>query len=449
MHMVNYRRNQELVMQTPPSIPVAFTPQAAAARRVIDEALGTGRTILSEPEAKAVLAAYGVPVVETRVAAGAEEAVRVANELGYPVAVKIVSAELTHKSDVGGVALDLEQPDAVSRAVAAIIERIARQRPDAHITGFAVQRMARRPGAVELIVGVATDPLFGPVILFGQGGTAVEVIADRALALPPLNMHLARELISRTHVFKLLQGYRDRPAADLDAICLTLIQVSQLIVDMAELAELDINPLYADAGGVLALDARIRLAPGSVPGTARLAIRPYPQELEEYVRLPAGRRIFLRPIRPEDEAAHQAFLNRLTPDDKRFRFFGAVREFSHLQLARFTQNDYDREMAFIATVPDESGRMETVGVVRSVSDPDNVRAEFAIVVRSDLKRQGLGRALMDKMIRYCRGRGLRELWGQVLVGNEAMLHLARSCGFTQRALPQDGAFEVVLQLDAR
>jgi acetyltransferase len=447
MHTVNYGRSQEMLMQIPPSIPTEFTPETTKAQLVVENALAANRPMLSEPESKAVLAAYGIPVVETQIASGADDAVRLAGGLGYPVAIKVISPDITHKSDVGGVALDLETPGAVRAAVTAMSDRLTKLQPDARISGFTVQKMARRPGAHELIVGVTTDALFGPVILFGHGGTGVEVIADRAIALPPLNMHLARELISRTRVFKLLKGYRDRPAADLDAICLTLIKVSQLIIDIADIAELDVNPLFADQNGVLALDARIRVVKASSPGQARLAIRPYPKELEELITTRSGRQVFMRPIRPEDEPDHHLFISRLTPEDKRFRFFGAVREFSHAQMSRFTQNDYDREMAFIATAPNELGQPETLGVVRTVSDPDNTRAEFALVVRSDLKGQGLGRALLEKSIRYCRNRGIREVWGQILGDNSAMLHLAQRLGFEQRPLSHSREIEVSLKLN--
>jgi acetyltransferase len=447
MHTVNYARSQAMLTQIPPSIPSEFTPETTRAQLVIETALAANRPVLNEPESKAVLAAYGIPVVETRIAASADDAARLAEELGYPVAIKIISPDITHKSDVGGVALDLETPSAIRAAVCAMSDRLAKLQPDARISGFTVQKMARRPFAHELIMGVTTDPLFGPVLLFGHGGTGVEVIADRAIALPPLNMHLARELISRTRVFKLLQGYRDRPAADLDAICLTLIKLSQLIIDIAEIAELDINPLYADQNGVLALDARIRVVKAPSPGQTRLAIRPYPKELEEVITTRSGRQVLMRPIRPEDEPAHHLFISRLSAEDRRFRFFGAVREFSHPQMSRFTQNDYDREMAFIATAPNEHGHCETLGVVRTVSDPDNLRAEFAVVVRSDLKGQGLGTALLEKSIRYCRQRGIRELCGEILADNSAMLRLAQRLGFEQRPFLHDGEVKVSLKLN--
>jgi acetyltransferase len=447
MHMVRYRRNQEILTQVPPSAPTDFTPAPDMARSVIDNALRESRDLLTEPEAKQVLAAYGIPVVETQVAEDPEAAATVAASMGFPVALKILSPDITHKSDFGGVALGLDTAAEVRSAAETMRARIAKNHPEALLAGFTVQKMAKRPRAHELIVGMTADSIFGPVILFGRGGTAVEVIADRAVALPPINMSLARHLISRTRVFRLLKGYRDRPAADFDAICLTLIQVSHLIVDRPEIIELDINPLFADDEGVLALDARVRVAPASTTGSERLAIRPYPRELEESIKLPSGREVFVRPIRPEDQPAHNRFVARITPEDMRFRLLGVTRDIPPSEIARLVQIDYHREMAFIATAPDEQGESETLAVVRIVANPDNTQADFAVMVRSDLKRVGLGSALMRKMIGYCRVRGIGAIIGQVLADNEAMLALTRKLGFQVRALPESGRCEVRLILN--
>jgi len=448
-HLLAFRRNQELLTETPASLP-ELAPRADEARALIAAALAEGRELLSEPEAKAVLAAYGIPVVATRVARDPEEAVRIANEIGYPVALKILSPDVTHKSDVGGVALDLDAPQGVLRAARHMEERLRSHQPAARLAGYTVQPMVRRPGAVELIAGIASDAIFGPVVLFGQGGTAVEVIGDRAVGLPPLNSNLARDLIARTRVARLLAGWRDHPPADADAVASALVQVAQIAADLPEVVELDVNPLLADARGVLALDARIRVQPAAGAGADRLPIRPYPKELEETIEIEGGTRVLVRPIRPEDEPAHHAFHQRLQPEDVRFRYFNLVREIPHSQMARFTQIDYDREMAFIAVVATDAGgppaEGETLGDVRTVTDPDNERAEFAIVVRSDEKGRGLGYALLEKMIRYCRARGTREMVGQVLPDNRPMLELAHSLGFQSRFLPEDGAVEVRLPL---
>ena len=366
LQLTNYRRSQELLMQAPPSIPEEFTPDAAAARAVVAAALAAGRTLLETDEAKRLLAAYGIPVMESPCT-----------------------------RDPEGTA-----------------------------------------GGRQLMLGIATDPVFGPVILFGQGGIAVEVAGDRAVALPPLNMALARDLVSRTRAARLLDSYRGEPAVNRDALDLALVKLSQLAADVPEIVELVVNPLLADAAGVLALDARAHVARAAVSGQERLAIRPYPGELEEWIELDGGR-ILLRPIRPEDEPQHRELLDRVTPDDIRFRFFFAKREFNHAELASFTQIDYDREMAFIATAPDENGTPHTLGVARATATPDNASAEFAVLVRSDLKGRGLGRALLEKLIRYCRGRGTQELTGDVLSGNVGMLHLAARLGFRTEFAPED------------
>lgn len=437
MQIVRHRRSQELLMQVPPAAPAGIRIDQARARTVLQAALAEGREMLSEPEAKALLEAYGIPTVATGVAADAGDAVRLAERIGFPVAVKVLSPDITHKSDVGGVVLDIASPEAVRDAVTAMQQRLAALQPQARVRGFAVQAMARRPQAHELIVGASCDPVFGPVILFGQGGIAVEVTADHAVALPPLNMALARELISRTRVARLLAGYRNRPPASFDAICDTLIRVSHLVTDLPEVVELDINPLLADGAGVLALDARVRLLPPP-PGTSgldRLAILPYPDALEECISW-QGERVLLRPIQPEDAPQYAAFFQSLEPEDVRYRMFVRMRALSASQLARFTQIDYDREMAFVAVRADANGTSEILGEARAIADPDNLVAEFAIVVRSDLKGRGLGRILMGKLLNYCRAKGIGQVAGEALAHNARVLNLVRELGFS--ISPADG-----------
>ncbi|HWH46462.1 MAG TPA: bifunctional acetate--CoA ligase family protein/GNAT family N-acetyltransferase [Burkholderiales bacterium] len=441
LKMEEFRRNRESLMQTPPSTPAGFSADTDKARNIVCKVLSAGREILTEVEAKEVLGAYGIPVVVTRVATSPAEAVRLADEMGFPVALKILSPDVTHKSDVGGVALNLESGLAVQDSARAMASRLRELHPDARLTGFTVQPMAHRPGAQELIVGATTDATFGPVILFGHGGTAVEVIADRAVALPPLNTALARDVISRTRISKLLAGFRDRPAADLDAICGVLMRTAQLIADVPEIVELDINPLLADAQGVIALDARIRIAPAPTSGSERFAIRPYPQELQES-KMASGTPVLLRPIRPEDEARLKYLIDHCKPEDTYFRFFSAIRELPHSQLARFTQIDYDREMVFVAIGADD----ELLGEVRTVTDPDNDQAEFGILVSSGAQGKGIGHALLEKMIRYCRARGTKELVGDVLPNNSRMLALAGNLHFQRGRPPGAGVVRVSLRL---
>ncbi|MCW3478939.1 bifunctional acetate--CoA ligase family protein/GNAT family N-acetyltransferase [Neisseriaceae bacterium JH1-16] len=449
LQAVEYRRNQDLLMETPPSMAEPGGKDPAAARAVIQATLAAGRTVLSEPESKAVLAAYGIPVVDTRIAPTVDEAVRIATELGFPVALKTLSPDITHKSDVGGVALNLATAEQVRQGAQAMERQVCTQRPQAQLSGFTVQRMAPTSDAIELIVGVATDAVFGPVILFGHGGTAVEAIGDHAIGLPPLNATLARDLVSRTRVARLLRGYRNRPAVPHDAVEQTLVQLSQLLCEQPEIREIDINPLLADEHGVLALDARIVVAPIEVAAPERLVIRPYPKELEESLTW-NGVSVLLRPIRPEDEPRYSDFLKALTAQDMHFRFFDTLRQLPHSQLARLTQIDYDREMAFVAMGVDEQGRECLLGTVQAMADPDNQRAEFAIAVRSGLQGHGLGTILLRKIIRYCYQRGTAELVGEVLAENTQMLALAKEAGFrARRDTDSAGVVRVSLALQTR
>ena len=394
LQLIQDRRNQQTLMETPPSVPTQFTVSSTAARAVVNEALAritdpAAGTNLDERQSKAILAAYGIPTVDTHIALTPSEAALKARAIGFPVALKILAEGVTHKSDVGGVDLFLDFESTVEHAAERMLGVVAARAPQARVLGFTVQPMVTRTGAHELILGIATDPVFGPVILLAEGGTAVEAIADRSIELPPLNLNLARDLVSRTRVARLLRGARGHVPIDMHALGLALMQVAQMAVDIPNIVEMDINPLLASDKGVLALDARIRIIAATGDVAARLSIRPYPRELEEPFTLTSGRPVLLRPIRPEDEPEHYAFISKLTPSDVRFRFFDTVRDVPHSEMARFTQIDDDREMAFIATAERDGGN-ETLGVVRVMTDPDNHRAEFAVVVRSDLSGQGLG-----------------------------------------------------------
>ncbi|HRH27220.1 MAG TPA: GNAT family N-acetyltransferase [Aquabacterium sp.] len=424
-----YRLHQEELMQTPPARTAEQPVDLPLMRQIVKEVLDSGRELLTEPEAKALLAAAGLPVVPTRVVGPtAAEAQAAADAMGYPVALKILSPEISHKSDVGGVRLNIGSAAELAEACRSMLARVTELRPDAHVQGFTVQPMVRKKHAHELIIGTSTDPVFGPVILFGQGGIAVEVMADSALSLPPLNTNLAMAQINRTRVVKLLRGYRDEPAADIHAVAQVLVAVSQLLVDLPELAELDINPLLVNHEGAVALDARVRVSAQRPAGADKLAIQPYPQHLIETFEW-RDQTVTLRPIRPEDEAQHLEFLSRIDPQDIRMRILYSRRSIEHSELARLTQIDYAREMAFIATRALPDGGQETLGAVRASVDPDNHTAEFGVLVRSDLKGSGLGRRLMDKLIAHLKARGTQEVVGTVLRANTGMLELARKLGF--------------------
>jgi acetyltransferase len=443
MHVVQYRRSQAALMETPPSVPDLFTMDEAAARGIIAQTLAAGRAWLTEPEAKAVLSAYAIPTIATRVAATPEEAATAAAEMGCSAALKILSPDIIHKTDVGGVELNLVSAEAVRAAAFAMADRVKRLRPDARLEGFTVQQMISRSDAVELIIGATEDAVFGPVILFGHGGTAVEVVRDRALGLPPLNLPLAYEMMSRTRVFSLLQPYRGKPAADLGAIAATLMKVAQLVIDLREVAEVEINPLLANERGVVALDARIRVAAARVAdGSDRLVIRPYPKQLERTLTLAGGTPHRLRAIRPEDEPKLQDLIIRSSPEDLRLRFFAPMRQLSHELAARLTQIDYDREMALVAL----SGE-DIVGVVRLAADPDKQKAEYAVFIRSDLKGRGLGWALMQEIMRYARAQGIGVLHGKVLRENTTMLRMCSELGFRRSEDPEDsGVVDVILDV---
>jgi acetyltransferase len=434
MHMVEYRDNQALLSETP-ALHVAGKPtDIEGVHDTIAQALAADRQWLDAAEVCRVLAAYGIPTVRTEAAESAHEAGEIAARLGCPVALKIRSADVIHKSDVGGVALGLRGRDEVRDAALAMLGRVGRAVPGARVDGFLVQEMASRPDAVELIAGMTVDATFGPVVLFGSGGTAVEVLRDRSLELPPLNDVLARRLIARTRVSKLLAGYRHRPACDVEAVADVLVRLGDLIADHAEIAELDINPLLCDEHGVVALDGRIRVAPSTRQCAGRLAIRPYPRELEGRLSLPSGDALPLRPIRPEDEPALQLLIQRADPEDRRWRFFKPLKALSHRAAAALCQIDYDRELALVVEVPDGLG-----AVAHLYTDPDRTTAEFAILVRSDLKQRGIGSALMRSLIEVARARGIGELVGDVLRDNHPMRELCGFLGLRAERHPDDPA----------
>jgi acetyltransferase len=437
IQLTEYRRNQELLMETPSSVPEEFTPATEVARRIIATALAAGKDRLDTEATAELLAAYQIPMINTRFAPTPADAAVLATQLGGSVALKIVSKGIRHRSDVGGVALALEGYQEVFTAASAMLRRVQALVPEVEIEGFAVQPMLHRRGTYEVAIGVRTGYDFkaGPVLFFGHGGTESRVINDIAYALPPLNMHLARELMSRTRLYSLLSRSPGRPV-DLDALALVLIKVSQMVIDLDELVELDINPLRVGAEGVVTLSANVRIAAVD-PAAERLAIRPYPQELEQRLTLADGRTLYLRPILPEDEPTLQAMVKRLSPEDIRLRFFQPLKELSHALAARLTQLDYDREMAFVLADPGRAGRTTIWGVVRMTADPDLEEAEYAITLDPTLRGLGLGALLMRRIIDYARKRGIRRLFGEVLEENEAMLKLNRALGFAIKRNPDD------------
>jgi acetyltransferase len=458
----DWSKARRLLLRVPEHTSADIAGKRADAAAVFACVAAEHRRMLTEVEAKTVLAAYGVPVPSTTVAAdadAAERAARVLFDAGHAkVVVKMHSRTVSHKSDLGGVVLDLETPRAAREAALGIAMRFAAAKPGETLDGFAVQPMIVKKRAHELIVGVTRDRIFGPAILFGAGGTAVEILDDTAIGLPPLDDVLGGDLIDATRIGRLLAGYRDRPPADRIGVLQAINAVSALVVDFPCIVAMDINPLLADESGVIALDARIEIEPARVdePGpNPDLAIRPWPADWQRE-HVPAGARegaaaqadtlalrYQLRPIKPQDVGLYQAFFARTTPDDIRLRFLSPRRSFSDDEILRMTQLDYAREVAFVALHPDGS----LAGVSRLASDPDDQEAEYAVLVRSDQQGRGLGRALMNLLLDYARAKKVARIVGHVLAENDAMLAMCRSLGFTIAIEPSEpGVRHVELRL---
>jgi acetyltransferase len=429
-----YRRNQAQLLEVPAALagtaaaPHADLPRAHAIR---DAALAETRTTLTEHEAKALLAAFALPVPRSVVAADRDAAVAAAREIGFPVAIKIHSPDITHKSDVGGVRLNLQNAEMVASAFDDMLRHVRALRPEARIEGAAVQPMLRFAHGREVLIGVATDPVFGPAISFGAGGIAVEALRDTAVALPPLSAALACELIGRTRIGRLLDAYRDVPAVDLEALVAILLGVSRMICALPWLKEMDLNPVLAHPHGALIADARVVIDPARVkapPRYGHMAIHPYPAELEGDLTLRDGSTVRVRPIRPEDAALEERFFEGLSERSRYQRFMHELRHLSPAMLARFTQLDYDRELALVALAP---GGEEFIAVGRYAPNPDGVSAEFALTVADAWQGRGLGRALLERLCQRARAAGYRSLDGHILNANRDMLDLALRLGFAE------------------
>ncbi|MDQ7884307.1 bifunctional acetate--CoA ligase family protein/GNAT family N-acetyltransferase [Atlantibacter hermannii] len=444
MHMVEYRRNQKQLRETP-SLPANLTANTAEVHQMITRALEEGATHLDTHEVQPILQAYGLQTLPTWIASDSAEAVHIAKQIGYPVALKLRSPDIPHKSEVQGVMLYLRTANEVQQAADAILDRVKMTWPQARIHGLLVQSMANRAGAQELRVVVEHDPVFGPLIMLGDGGMAWRQ-DQAAVALPPLNMNLARYLVIQAIKSGTIRGRSALRALDIAGLSQFLVQVSNLIVDCPEIKRLDIHPLLVSGNEFTALDVTLELEAFAGDADARLAIRPYPHQLEEAVTLKNGESCLFRPILPEDEPELQHFISQVTKEDLYYRYFSEINEFTHEDLANMTQIDYDREMAFVA-VQSYEGHEQILGVTRAISDPDNVDAEFAVLVRSDLKGLGLGRKLLEKLIAYTRDHGLERLNGITMPNNRGMVALARKLGFDVDIQLEDGIVGLTLALN--
>jgi acetyltransferase len=433
LNMVAYQRNLKLLTETPATIPHAFTPHTAQNRQLIGEIAAAGRSVLTYPEVKQILANYDIPVPEGGLARSPAEARALANRLGYPVTMKVVSAQIIYESEVGGIAPEVRTPAGIAPAYRQIVSSAQEHSPLAQIAGVYVQPLIRKQH--ELLIGMKKDPLFGPAIVFGMGGVAVDVFKDVAIGLPPLNRALAQQLIDETRIAALLKGHRGAPAVDTAAIQFLLYKFAYLVMDFPEIKEMDLNPFAVDEQGGIVLDAKIVLDEDIAGKPARpyahMVISPYPKEYEKTIHLKNGQPVLLRPIRPEDEPIEAEMFAAFSEDYMRFRFMGPIKDFSHELLIRYTQIDYDREIALIAEL-NEGGRQKMAGVVRLIADPYNETAEYAIVVADPWQRQGLGAQMTEVILEIARQRGVRTVYAYVLDDNAGMLHLFKKFGFKFR-----------------
>jgi acetyltransferase len=449
LHLYSYARNLQVLHETPRDIPVDFALDRTKLRGLFDIILMEGHEILSEILSKALLEAYEIPVTKPYSARSADEAVDVAERLEYPIVLKILSPQITHKTDVGGVRLNLNSSEEVRTAYEQIVERAAAERPEADVQGVTVQTMNQARDGFEMILGAKKDPTFGSVLMVGMGGTAAEVFRDRALGLPPLSERLARRMLESLQSWPLLRGYRGQPPVDLDRLIEILMRVSYLIADYPEIKEIDINPLLVTPDDVVALDARVIIDRALVGKPSRryshLAIAPYPENLVRQSTLKGGKAVTLRPIRPEDEPMWHAMLADASEQSLFFRFRHALKGTTHAMATRYCYIDYDREMAIVAEMEDD-GERKLAGVGRMVGDPDLETVEYAVFVSDPWHGQGLGSQLTDYCIEIARGAGVKRILAETTKENTGMLAIFRARGFELKTDYEDNVVLVSKEL---
>jgi len=455
-NIASFYQNQQLLQQTPPPLSDLAKPDVEGARMLIESVLAERRKVLTEMESKALLAAFHIPVTKTILARSVNEAIMIATQLGFPVALKIDSPDISHKSDVQGVALNIVNAVGVRDTYIEMMRAVAKLLPDARINGVTIQNMSSQKRGREVCVGLVTDDPFGPVIAFGAGGTMIELINDRAMELPPLNQFLARRLIERSRVAETLGEWRGAAPVNMVALEQVLLRVSEMVCELPQLREMDINPIIVDESGALAVDARIVIdnAPPSARRYNHLAILPYPAQYEQLWPLPGGGEYTVRPIHPDDAIMLQEFVRHLSPESRYFRFVSSMQELPATMLARFTLIDYDREMALVAVTRERQVDADgiatevtrIVGVSRYITNPDRSSCEFSLVVADEFKGKGLGSRLMLSIMDFAREKGLTEIEGLVLANNPTMLKLMRGLGFHVKPFPEDADFKLVTQL---
>jgi acetyltransferase len=456
-----FYQNQQLLQQTPPPLSALAKPDIEGARLIIESVLAERRHVLTEMESKSLLSSFHIPITRTLLARSASEAMMIATQLGFPVALKIDSPDIAHKSDVEGVALNVLNGTSARDTYVEMMERVARLAPEARINGVTVQKMVRARRGREIYVGMVTDQPFGPVIVFGAGGTMIELLNDRAMELPPLNQFLAHRLIERSRVAETLGEWRGAHAVNMEALEDVLLRVSEMVCELPELREMDINPIIVDESGAISVDARIVVGSttqavaahvsNAVNGYQHLAIMPYPARYRREWPLPGGGTYIVRPVHPNDAQMLQALVQGLSPESRWFRFVSRFHELPPSMLSRFTLIDYDREMALVAVVMERSVSPDgtvlesehIVGVSRYITNPDQTSCEFSLVVADEFSGKGIGSRLMESIIDVARDKGLAEIDGLVLANNPDMLKLVRRLGFTVKPFPEDPDFKLV------
>ncbi len=443
-YLAEHGRNQKLLVQSPGPLSQQRAPDVEGARLIIEGVMAEGRKTLGTIEAKAVLSAFRIPTTQAVMTRSPNEALMAAQALGLPVVMKISSPDIEQKSEVDGVRLNLNDALSIRRAYTELTDRASMLRPEARIDGVTVEHMVPSRAARELMVGVSRDPVFGPVISFGAGGTDMELMLDRALGLPPLNAFIIQTMIAHTRVARLMGAYSNKPPMNRQALARILQRVSEMVCELPEILAMEVNPLIGNDLDVIAVDARIHVdyRPPQQSLYGHMAIHPYPQHLVERVPLPDGTDLIIRPIQPEDAEMEQAFVRGLSDQTKYFRFMQAIKELSPEMLVRFTQIDYDREMALIG-VMQENGQDQQVGVARYMTRPGGDSCEFAIVVADRVRSRGIGSRLMSSLMRNARARGLRLMEGEVLTANTRMLALVKSLGFRIETDPTDTSVKLV------
>jgi acetyltransferase len=444
MYMYEYSRNLKMLQEIPPKLSRELSFDRDRAQAVIEQGLKRENGLLTEVESKQLLAAYGIPVTRTEVAISVAEAVQLAQQIGYPLVMKIHSADITHKTEANGVQLDIRDEDKVREAYRNIMEGARAYDAQAKILGVTVQPMIQRPD-YEILLGAKRDENFGPAILFGMGGILTEILKDQAIGLPPLNRSLARRLMESTQVYSLLQGYRNKPGANLELLEEMVIRLSQLVTDFPEIVELDMNPVIVSEGNPFAVDARVILKPSEVSAPLHLVISPYPAGYESRDITKGGIQVFIRPIKPEDAQAFLDLFSTLSPTSVYYRFFSPMKTLSPNLLARFTQVDYDREIALVAL--EEKASVERIlGVARVIGDPDGKKAEFAVMVGDPWQGKGVGAKLLETCLHIAQERGIETVWGIVLRENTQMLALGKKLEFNLSKTEEPGELKLTIDL---